>query len=150
MSMTDAEMMTALIDRFDTSTAQVLDVKTDAFDLHLNKRSTSTTEVQPVIAKMPTTQPATTASSVKSDMQQIVKAPLVGVAYLAADPKQAPYVQVGDQVKAGDTLCVIEAMKMINEVPSPVSGIVKKITVTNGSMIEFDEPLMTIEMVADE
>ena len=75
----------------------------------------------------------------------MVTAPLVGVAYLAADPKQAPFVQVGDRVKSGETLCVIEAMKMINEVPSPVSGIVKEVLIKNATMVEFDEPLFAIE-----
>ena len=54
-------------------------------------------------------------------------------------------VQVGDRVKSGETLCVIEAMKMINEVPSPVSGIVKEVLIKNATMVEFDEPLFAIE-----
>lgn len=149
MSMTVTEMMAALMTQFDASTAQVLDVKTTAFELHLNKQATTTATES--ITAVPTTVPLqeSLTEAATNDTQRVVTAPLVGVAYLAADPKQEPYVQVGDHVTAGDTLCVIEAMKMINEVPSPVSGTVKTISVANGSMVEFDEPLVTIEVAAE-
>ena len=149
MSMTDTEAMTSLIKQFNQSSAQVMDVKTTTFELHLNKQAetvetTSTQSLQPV-ADTAASVPTPTSETAAQSSGTTVTAPLVGVAYLAADPKQAPFVQVGDHVKAGETLCVIEAMKMINEVPSPVSGTVTKVLIKNATMVEFDEPLFAIE-----
>lgn len=70
---------------------------------------------------------------------------LVGVVYLVVDLKQVLFVQVGDCVKLGEILCVIEVMKMINEVFSLVSGIVKEVLIKNVIMVEFDELLFVIE-----
>ncbi|MDV0429797.1 acetyl-CoA carboxylase biotin carboxyl carrier protein subunit [Lactiplantibacillus sp. DA1] len=149
MSMTDTEAMTALIDQFNQSSAQVMDVKTTTFELHLNKQAETAqmTATQPHQAVVDTSAslPTPTSETPAQSEGTTVTAPLVGVAYLAADPKQAPFVQVGDHVKAGETLCVIEAMKMINEVPSPVSGTVKEVLIKNATMVEFDEPLFAIE-----
>lgn len=67
----------------------------------------------------------------------VVESPLVGVAYLAAGPDKPPFVSVGDQVKKGQTLMIIEAMKVMNEVPSPKDGLVTEILVQNEEMVEF-------------
>ena len=66
----------------------------------------------------------------------IVKSPMVGVAYLSADPNSQPYVKVGQHVKAGDTLLLIEAMKTFNEIKAPRSGIIKKIVILNSQPVE--------------
>ncbi|EIW13953.1 Biotin carboxyl carrier protein of acetyl-CoA carboxylase [Lactiplantibacillus pentosus KCA1] len=148
MSVTDTEAMTALIDQFNQSSAQVMDVKTSEFELHLNKQATATPPTvakdQSLVAAAPE-QVVSATPTAPSSSATMVTAPLVGVAYLAAEPKAEPFVQVGTHVKAGETLCVIEAMKMINEVPSPVSGTVKEVLVKNAAMVEFDEPLFAIE-----
>lgn len=149
MSMTDTEAMTTLIKQFNQSSAQVMDIKTTTFELHLNKQAETvqTTSTQPhqTVVNTPVSAPTPTSETAAQAEGTTVTAPLVGVAYLAADPQQAPFVQVGDHVKAGETLCVIEAMKMINEVPSPVSGTVKEVLIKNATMVEFDEPLFAIE-----
>lgn len=74
-----------------------------------------------------------------------VKSPMVGTFYSAASPEAAAYVQVGSSVKVGDTLCIIEAMKMMNQITSDKAGVVKAILVDNGDPIEFDQPLFIIE-----
>ena len=74
-----------------------------------------------------------------------VKSPMVGVAYLSAEPGTPPYVSVGQTVEAGATLLLIEAMKTFNQIKAPRAGTVKQILVTSGAPIEFDEPLMIIE-----
>ncbi len=74
-----------------------------------------------------------------------VRAPIVGTFYEAASPDSKPYVQVGDSVKAGDVLCIIEAMKLMNEIESEVSGTVRKILVKNATPVEYDQPLFIIE-----
>ena len=77
--------------------------------------------------------------------ENIVKSPMVGVAYLSADPSSPPYVKIGQHVKAGDTLLLIEAMKTFNEIKAPRSGIIKKIVVLNSQPIEFGDTLIIFE-----
>ena len=77
--------------------------------------------------------------------ENIVKSPMVGVAYLSSDPSTPPYVKVGQHVKAGDTLLLIEAMKTFNEVKAPKSGVIKKILALNSQPVEFGEDLVIFE-----
>ncbi|MDN3484559.1 acetyl-CoA carboxylase biotin carboxyl carrier protein [Pseudoalteromonas sp. APC 3224] len=74
-----------------------------------------------------------------------VKSPMVGSFYAAASPEAPAYVEVGSQVKVGDTLCIVEAMKMMNQIESDKAGTVKAILVENGEPVEFDQPLFIIE-----
>ena len=74
-----------------------------------------------------------------------VRSPMVGTFYEASSPGQSPFAQVGQVVSAGDTLCIIEAMKMMNQIESDKSGTIKAILVDNGQPVEFDEPLFIIE-----
>ena len=75
----------------------------------------------------------------------VVVSPMVGTAYTAADPESPPFVQVGDQVKEGDTLLLIEAMKVFNPIKASKGGKVSRILFTSGTPVEFGEPLMIIE-----
>ena len=74
-----------------------------------------------------------------------VKSPMVGVAYLSADPDSPAFVKVGQHVKQGDTLLLIEAMKTFNEVKAPISGIVKEIIILNSQPVEFGDDLIVFE-----
>ncbi|MEJ2275233.1 MAG: acetyl-CoA carboxylase biotin carboxyl carrier protein [Woeseiaceae bacterium] len=74
-----------------------------------------------------------------------VTAPMVGTFYAASSPGAAPYVQVGDRVSEGDTLCIIEAMKMMNQIEADVSGVVKSIRIQNGEPVEFGQVLFVID-----
>ena len=74
----------------------------------------------------------------------LVLAPTVGVFYSAPGPDARPFVEVGDQVKKGDTLCIIEAMKLMNEIPAEVDGTVAEICVGNGQVVEYNQPLFRI------
>ena len=73
-----------------------------------------------------------------------VKSPMVGTAYLSAEPGTAAFIEVGKPVKAGDTLLIIEAMKVMNPITAPESGVVKKIMVADAQPVEFDQPLVII------
>ena len=75
----------------------------------------------------------------------VVKAPMVGTFYCAASPGAAPFVQVGSQVKEGDTLCIIEAMKILNEIECEKAGTVVKVLGENGQAVEYGQPLFVIE-----
>ena len=74
-----------------------------------------------------------------------VKAPMVGTVYAASSPGAAPYVQVGDRVSEGDILCIIEAMKMMNQIEADVSGVIKSIRIQNGEPVEFGQTLIVID-----
>jgi len=75
----------------------------------------------------------------------VVRSPMVGTFYRANSPTANPFVEVGQTVNKGDTLCIIEAMKMFNQIEADVSGTVKAILVENGQPVEFDQPLFIIE-----
>ena len=74
-----------------------------------------------------------------------VTSPMVGTIYLAASPGAAPFVKAGSQVAEGDTLLIVEAMKVMNPIPAPRAGTVKSILVDDGQPVEFDEPLLILE-----
>ena len=90
----------------------------------------------------PEVAPEATALAAEGD---VVESPLVGVAYLAAGPDKPAFVSVGDQVKKGQTLMIIEAMKVMNEVPAPKDGLVTEILVQNEEMVEFGKGLVRIK-----
>ena len=75
----------------------------------------------------------------------VLKSPMVGVVYLAPEPGAKPFVHVGDTVKVGDTLALVEAMKTFNPVKSDIDGVVKEILVSDGGAVEFDTPIIVIE-----
>ncbi|MBF1350008.1 MAG: acetyl-CoA carboxylase biotin carboxyl carrier protein [Neisseria lactamica] len=92
----------------------------------------------------PAAAPAAAAPAAR-DLSNAQKSPMVGTFYRAPGPNAAAFVEVGQQVKAGDTLCIIEAMKLMNEIEAEKSGVVKEILVENGTPVEYGEPLFIIE-----
>ena len=96
----------------------------------------------PAAAPAPTPEaaPAPAASNTVT-----IKSPMIGTFYRSANPESAPFVSVGDEVTAGKTLCIIEAMKLFNEIESDVSGRIVKVLVDNSSPVEYDQPLFEVE-----
>lgn len=74
----------------------------------------------------------------------VMKAPMVGTFYRSSGPDSAPFVEIGQTVQAGDTLCVIEAMKLMNEIEADISGVIKSIQVENGQAVEYGQPMFVI------
>jgi acetyl-CoA carboxylase biotin carboxyl carrier protein len=93
-------------------------------------------------AATPAAAPAAPAAEAPSG--HIVKSPMVGTFYRSSAPGSPPFVEIGSPIKEGDTLCIIEAMKLLNEIDSDVSGVVKQILVENGQPVEFGQPLFVI------
>ena len=91
----------------------------------------------------PVTPPVTPAAPEMSG--HVVKAPIVGTFYGSPNPDSAAFVQAGSQVKVGDTLCIIEAMKMMNQIEADKAGTIKECLVENGQPVEFGQPLFVIE-----
>lgn len=97
---------------------------------------------QPVAPVAPTPAAAAPDPASKGDT---MKSPIVGTFYQAASPESDPFCKVGDAVKKGQTLCIIEAMKIMNEIEAEFSGTVREILVSDGTPVEFDQPLFIIE-----
>ena len=92
--------------------------------------------------------PAVTAATAVADIAQhagMVPSPMVGTAYWASEPGAKPFIEVGSKVSIGQTLLIIEAMKTMNQIPSPRAGTVTQILVEDGQPVEFGEPLVIIE-----
>lgn len=104
---------------------------------------TSIGEGRLTTAAIPVDTPATAVDPLKHP--GVVTSPMVGTAYRSPEPGAKAFVEVGSQVKAGDTLLIIEAMKTMNQIPAPKAGAVTQILVENGQPVEFGEPLVIIE-----
>ncbi|MCL2892724.1 acetyl-CoA carboxylase biotin carboxyl carrier protein [Brenneria tiliae] len=112
--------------------------------------------MQQAYAPMPQQQPALAAAVAPAPAAEttaapaaisghIVRSPMVGTFYRTPSPDAKAFVEVGQQVNVGDTLCIVEAMKMMNQIEADKAGVVKAILVDNGQPVEFDEPLVVIE-----
>jgi acetyl-CoA carboxylase biotin carboxyl carrier protein len=109
-------------------------------------------EAAPVIAEAPAAPPAAAAPppaspaapAVDEVPANAVKSPMVGTCFLSPQPGSPPFVTVGDSVKAGDTLLIIEAMKVMNPITAPAAGTVKQLLVSDGQPVEFDQPLVVV------
>ena len=88
--------------------------------------------------------PFTPAAHAQAKEGTLVTSPTVGVFYAAPSPESSPFVQVGDKIRQGDTLCIIEAMKLMNEIPAELDGTVAEVCVGNGEVVEFGQPLFRI------
>lgn len=93
----------------------------------------------------PTAAAPAAAAADPASLPGVVTSPMVGTAYLAAEPGAAPFVSIGQSVAEGDTLMIVEAMKTMNHIPAPRSGVVRRILVEDGTPIEFGTPLMVVE-----
>lgn len=104
--------------------------------------------VQPAAPAAPATEARTEASAapaISTENKHVVKSPMVGTIYLSATPGAKAFVEVGQTVKAGDVICLIEAMKMFNQIEADKAGVITAKLVDNGTPVEFNQPLFIIE-----
>lgn len=148
-----------LLSQFDQSSLTELQLKKENTELYFNKNSFSGRQVSsessdvkvesiPAAAPVPSVQP--TAGSVEVSSEPImagteIVSPLVGVVYLKPSPEQSQFKQIGDSVKKGDVLCIVEAMKVMNEIVSDVDGELVEILVENEQIVEYDQPLFRVK-----
>ena len=138
-----------LLKAFDESNSSYLSVEIDNTKIKLKKYSEQKVIVENATQVCEQSSPAQIDSNVDNspesqlDGEQVL-APLVGVFYAAPSPEEDAYVQVGDTVKKGQVLCLIEAMKMMSEITAPKDGVIKKIFVKNQDVVEFEQPLFLI------
>ena len=157
----DLNYLRRLLRIFDESGASELSIEEEGMTVHMSKPSAQAPMMMPtytmpaaapsaapapapVVASAPA--PAAPAEpAAAADAGHKVLSPLVGTFYRAPSPDADSFVQVGQHVKAGDTLCIVEAMKLMNEIESDVSGTVIKILVENGQPVEYNQPIFLVK-----
>lgn len=144
----DLEEIKELIRLMDDAALSEIELEEDGRRIHLKKASAEPIAHDPVAATQ--TEALATAASLPAseepkDHQHQVTSPIVGTFYTAASPSTAPYVALGDLVKKGQVICIVEAMKLMNEIESDVDGRMVKICVEDGAAVEYGEVLFLIE-----
>ena len=143
---TDIENIKLLIKEAKLSKLSKVKIKKDDYEIELSSESpvenNSISQNTPS-SKIEISEEKKASEEIKDE--NIVKSPMVGVAYLSADPDSPAYVKVGQHIKAGDTLLLIEAMKTFNEIKAPKSGVIKKIVALNSQPVEFGDHLIIFE-----
>ncbi|WP_268912674.1 acetyl-CoA carboxylase biotin carboxyl carrier protein [Lentilactobacillus sp. SPB1-3] len=153
----DEKSIEKLMEKFDQSSMMNFELQDDDFKLSLSKResaeptiignaeqvdrSSSSTDIEATES----TDDANGSLPTENTEAVEIKAPLVGVVYFSPSPEKPAFKAIGDHVSKGEVVCVIEAMKMINEVKSNVAGVITNTLVEDGSMVEFDQPIFQVE-----
>lgn len=147
-----------LLNQFNDSNLTEFDLREGSFELYMNKNQTNRQTVAPVQTEqsvestpaVPAVQAAPTSNSetvsvVETKAEgQVITSPIVGIVYLQPSPEQDAYKSVGDTVKQGETVCIIEAMKLLNEITSDFDGTITEILVENEDVVEYGQPLFRI------
>lgn len=148
----DIRKIQKLIDLFDHSSLSELEIKEGEESVRLKRvgveAAPPVAAAPPVLAHLPPPPPAAEPIAESAPAQipdgHVIKSPMVGTFYRAPSPTSKPFVEEGQQVEAGATLCIIEAMKMLNQIESDRAGVVSAVLVENGQPVEFDQPLVVI------
>ena len=143
---TDIENIKLIIKETKIGNVSNFKIKKGDYEIEISSQSLNApniiSEAKPQISQQ-NSEEKTKVENIKEE--NIVKSPMVGVAYLSADPNSSPYVKIGQHVKAGDILLLIEAMKTFNEIKAPKSGVIKKIVALNSQPVEFGDHLLIFE-----
>ena len=151
----DIRKVKKLIELLDESGVAEIEIKEGEESVRISRQSQfSQPMMAPPAAYMPPAAPAAAPTPAAAPVAEAaaetieghaIKSPMVGTFYRAASPGATPFVEVGQTVNAGDTLCIIEAMKLLNQIEADKSGKVKAILVENGQPVEYDQPLFIID-----
>lgn len=163
----DIKEVKELLEQFDQSSLTEFNFRKETFDLFMSKNkitqnrgaignegnnqnvTISPSEIQ-VTTEPTATQPVVSETVKESSSKQLdqnleeIISPIVGVAYLKPAPDKENFKQVGDSVKKGEVVCIIEAMKLMNEITATVDGVIAEILIDNESIVEYNQPLMTV------
>ena len=142
----DLENISLIKKEFKLKNLNTIKIKKGDYEIEISTSSSISNPINtPIEIKDNQNEEIKENSKTTTKSENIVKSPMVGVAYLSADPSSPPYIKIGQHVKQGDTLLLIEAMKTFNEVKAPITGIVKEIIVLNNQPIEFGDDLIIFE-----
>lgn len=147
----DTKKIKQIIELFEDSSVASMDLEIDDIKIKLEKQSTTVVSAAPQVQAVAVAPTVETVETVKEDSAKVVeankdyvKSPLVGTFYASASQGGKPFVEVGSKVNEGDVICIIEAMKVMNEIKAHRSGTVSEIKVKDGDMVQFDEELIAI------
>lgn len=142
----DIEKINSIVELFKNSGLDEMTLELKDFKINLknNKVEYVAKEVVNVVEKSSPVKVEKVEEQVNDTKGEWIKAPFVGTFYAAPSANEAPYVKVGQKINKGDVICILEAMKVINEIKSNKSGTVLEIKAQNGNMVEFDEELILI------
>ena len=135
------EIVDALSQQVNKAAMDEIEVETDEFRVKLTKRNAAA----PAVQVQPAAQTVQPAAPAVASGGRFVKAPLIGTFYAAAAPGKPPFVSVGDKVSKGSVVCIVESMKLMNEITSEFDGTVAEILVSDGESVEYDQPLIRID-----
>ena len=149
----DIRKIKKLIELLEESGIAEIEIKEGEESVRISRHSSAPAPVHyqvPMAAPAPVAAPAAVAAAPAAAAPAAasghqVKSPMVGTFYRSASPGAKAFAEVGQQVKVGDVLCIVEAMKMMNQIESDKAGVIKAILVENGQPVEFDQPLFVIE-----
>jgi acetyl-CoA carboxylase biotin carboxyl carrier protein len=151
----DLREIKKLLEAFDKSKTNILEYENEEFRIYLDK-SVNVSQTPAVQATAPQTVQQTAPAAVQNNVQEVkaeckegevITSPMVGTFYQAPSPDSPPYAKVGDKIKKGQTLCIIEAMKIMNELEAEFDCEILEILVEDGQPIEFDTPLFRVKRV---
>lgn len=150
----DIRKIKKLVELLESSNLAEIEISEDNESIRLSRHSTvapAPVYAPPPAAAAPAPAAAPAASSQAAPPPvddvgdgQIIRSPMVGTFYAAPNPESEAFVRVGQEIKEGDVVCMVEAMKMFNQIESEVSGVVSSILVENGQPVEFDQPLFVV------
>lgn len=148
----DIRKVKKLIELLEESGIDELEIRENEESVRISRNSNRNVAQQYVSAPIAAVaQPAVTASPVAPEVVatqvlkgSVVRSPMVGTFYRSPSPTAAKFVEVGQTVKKGDILCIVEAMKMMNQIEAEIGGVIDSILVENGEPVEYDQPLFTI------
>jgi acetyl-CoA carboxylase biotin carboxyl carrier protein len=146
----DYKEIIKIIDLLEERKLSHFELEVEGFKIKITKTPTSSSlDISPAI--QPSSEPEENAPRAESNLEEpknnlhTITSPMVGTFYRSPDPSSSPFVEKGDNVKKSQTLCIIEAMKLMNEIESDVDGILKEIYVENGKPVEYGQVLFSIE-----
>jgi len=150
----DIRKVKKLIELLDESGVAEIEIKEGEESVRISRAGSFAPAAAPVapaavqVSAPPAAAPATTPSAEPASDEisgHVVRAPMVGTFYRAPSPGAKSFVEEGQSVKSGDTLCIIEAMKLLNQIESDKAGIIKSVLVENGQPVEYNQPLFVVE-----
>jgi len=142
----DIKQIQDLIKFVHKSGVNEVSIEENDFKITIKTNQAPTVVTATIPAAAPVAAAAAPAAS-ESDNYITIKSPMIGTFYRSASPDKPSFVNVGDEIKAGQVLCVVEAMKLFNEIEAEISGRIVKVLVDNASPIEYDQPLFLVEPV---
>jgi len=144
----DIKDLKKILEAFDKSKANVLEFENDEFRIYLDKSATSPAQITAVSQPVQPQEAIVQKVEAKTECEtegELITSPMVGTFYQAPSPDSPPYVKVGDKVKKGQTLCIIEAMKIMNELEAEFDMEILEVLVEDGQPVEFDTPLFRVK-----